>query len=113
MMNWDDVRKLAATLPEVAEGASYGAPALKVGRGLLVRLREEDASLVLLDVPPEERALLIGREPEIYHLTPHYENYAIVLARMAAITPDRLFPFLERRWRGLAPKRALKARAAD
>lgn len=107
-MTWDEVVRLASELSEVTQATSYGTPALKVAGKLLTRLRPEDDSLVLFDVPREERALLIEAEPRIFHSTPHYENYPMVLLRLAEAEPDRVRHFLNRRWRNIAPKRALK-----
>jgi len=45
-MTFDDVRKIALAWPEVEDGTSYGTPALKVRKKLLVRLREDGDSLV-------------------------------------------------------------------
>ncbi|MGO9672616.1 MAG: hypothetical protein ACLPSF_00305 [Methylocella sp.] len=42
---------------------SYGTLALKVKGKLPTRLRREDDSLVLLDVPVEEWEMLIAAEP--------------------------------------------------
>jgi hypothetical protein len=112
-LTWNDVVKLGSELPEVAVSTSYGTPALKVRNKLLTRLRPEDDSLVLLDVPVEEREMLIEMNPRIFHTTPHYDGYPTVLARLSAIEPETLRTFLERRWRNVAPKRAVKQRDGD
>ena len=51
-MTFDDIRKLALAWPEVEDGTSYGTPALKVRKKLLVRLKEDGDSLVMPGVPP-------------------------------------------------------------
>jgi len=104
-MTWDDVVSLGHKLPEVEVATSYGTPALKVRGKLLTRLRPEDDSLVLPDVPLDEREMLIEADPATFHTTPHYDGYAIVLARLDALEPARLMPFLERRWLTVAPRR--------
>jgi len=43
-VTFDDVRKIALAWPEVEDGASYGTPALKVRKKLLVRLRDDGDS---------------------------------------------------------------------
>lgn len=108
-MNWNDVVTLALRYPHVEPSVSYGEPSLKVRSKLLTRFRLKDDSLVLLDVVGEEREDLIARCPAVFFLEPHYRDYDIVLARVAAIRVDRLDMFLERRWRAIAPKRALAA----
>ncbi len=104
-MTWDDVVALGAKFPGVEQGLSYGTAALKVRCKLLTRLRTEDDSLTLHDVPVEEKEMLIENDPATFHTTAHYAGYPIVLARLSALTPERLKPFIERRWRGLAGKR--------
>jgi hypothetical protein len=37
-MTFDDVREIALAWPEVADGTSYGTPALKVRKKLLARM---------------------------------------------------------------------------
>ena len=56
-MTFDDVRKISLAWPEVEDGTSYGTPAPKVRRKLLVRLREDGDSLVMPGVPPVEPLL--------------------------------------------------------
>jgi hypothetical protein len=43
-MTFDDVRKIALAWPEVEDGTSYGTPALKVRKKMLVRLKEDGDS---------------------------------------------------------------------
>jgi hypothetical protein len=110
-MKWSDVVALAQEFPGVVEGSSYGTPALKVRGKMLTRLRDEDASVVLPDVPPEERAMLVESTPAVFHFTPHYQDYPIVLARLSRISRRQLHHFLYRRWRNIAGKRLLEAHA--
>ena len=112
-MTFDDVRRLALALPQVTEATCYGAPAFRVGGKLLAcqpanpRLRE--GTLVLLDVEPDERELLVASDPEAFFFTDHYRDYPSVLVRLQAVTPERLRPYLERSWRLRAPKRLVRA----
>jgi len=108
-MTWDEVVELGRKHPGVEVGTSYGTPALKVRNKLLVRLRPEDASLVLSVDSLDEREFLIESDPTVFHTTPHYRDYPAVLARMAEITPDQLWPFVLRAWRVHAPKKVVSA----
>jgi hypothetical protein len=108
-MTWDEVRQIALSLPGVEESTSYGTPAFKVAGKFLTRLRPEDDSLVLVDVPFDERDMLMEADPETFHITPHYQAYPSVLARLSRVHPDSLANFLERRWRNVAPRRLVKA----
>ena len=60
-MTFDDVRKMSRAWPEVEDGTSYGAPALKLRKKLLVRLKEDGDSMVMPGVPPDERDMLALR----------------------------------------------------
>jgi hypothetical protein len=104
-MTWDEVLAIGLRLPGMEASTSYGTPALKVRGKLVTRLRAEDDSLVLLGVSPDERGMLLEMDPRVFHITPHYQGYSAILARLAPLKPDRLGPFLVRRWREVAPKR--------
>ncbi len=108
-MTWEEVREIALSFPGVEEGTAYGTPAFRVRGKFLTRLRPEDASLVLLDVNPDEREHLIAAEPATFHFTAHYANYPAILARLDTVHPGSLRNLLERRWRAVAPKSLIKA----
>src|SRR5215472_4506383 len=103
-MTFDDVRKLALAWPEVEDGSSYGTPALKVRKKMLVRLKEDGDSLVMPGVPEGERAMLVESQPKVFHFTDHYRDYPIVLIRLSKAKRGTIEPFLRRRWRELASK---------
>lgn len=112
-MTRDDVRNLLLALPETEEGASYGYPSFKTGGKFLTRIRDEDESLVVYVPSIDERDMLIEAEPDTFHLTDHYRNYPIVLARIAHVDRAWLAAALHRRWRRVAPKRVVKAWDAE
>ena len=103
-MTFDDVRKFALTWPEVEDGASYGTAALKVRKKMLVRLKEDGDSLVMPDVPIDERTMLVESQPKIFYFTDHYADYPIVLIRLSKAKRAIVEPLLRRRWRGLASR---------
>ncbi len=104
----DEMRQIALSFPGVEEGASYGQPAFLVNKKFFTRLRKEDASLVLMEVSRDEREMLMEAEPATFHFTAHYKDYPAVLARMETLHPGSFRAFLERRWRKLAPKKAVR-----
>ena len=111
-MTLEEMREIALSFPGCAEGQSYGAPAFLVNKKFFTRLRRDDASLVLMEVSFDEREMLIEAEPQTFHFTAHYKDYPAVLARMGSLHPGSFRNFLERRWRKIAPKRAVKERDA-
>ena len=108
-MTADQVRDLVLSFPETEEGTAYGHPAFKAFGKFFTRIRGEDDSLVIVGVSFDEREMLMEAEPDVFHLTPHYQNYPSVLARLSKVDPHTVRAFLERRWRAVAPKKFLKA----
>jgi len=108
-VTFDDVRAIALTWPEVEDGTSYGTPALKVRKKMLVRLKEDGDSLVLPGVPQDEREMLVEARPELFYFTDHYRDYPIVLLRLSQARRGDVEPLLRRQWRALASKKALAA----
>ena len=108
-MTFDDVRKIALAWPEVEDGTSYGTPALKVRKKLLVRLREDGDSLVMPGVPHDEREMLVESQPKIFYFTDHYRDYPMVLIRLSKAKRATVEPLLRRQWRALASKKAVAA----
>ena len=104
MVSFDVVRELALELPESKETTSYGSPAFKVRKKMFARMREEGDVLVV-KVDRDERDALIESEPEVYFVTPHYENYGYVLVRLDAVERDELREILIDSWRLAAPRR--------
>ena len=108
-MTFDDIREIALTWPEVEDGTSYGTPALKVRKKMLVRLKEDGDSLVMPGVPIDEREMLVESQPRVFYFTDHYKDYPMVLIRLSKTKRANVEPLLRRQWRALASKKALDA----
>ena len=107
-MTFDDVRTLVLAWPEVEDGSSYGTPALKVRKKMLVRLKEDGDSLVMPGVPPDECDMLVESQPKMFYFTDHYRDYPIVLIRLSKARRQTVEPLLRRHWRTLASKKAVR-----
>ena len=93
-VTFDDVRKISLVWPEVEDGTSYGTPALKVRKKLLVRLKEDlmvrrRVSAVsnheVRDGHPSRRAqesALLRMRPEIYSQRLWMRAFAASLRRL-------------------------------
>ncbi|MEX0782321.1 MAG: MmcQ/YjbR family DNA-binding protein [Dehalococcoidia bacterium] len=97
MATEDEYRRIALSLPEVIEENHYGSPSFKVGKTFLSRLRE-DGENVVLPMPIDERDFWIEQEPNIFHVTEHYQKWAGVLVRLAEVEPERLEELLHGAW---------------
>ncbi len=107
-LTFDDVCALAASLPGVETGTSYGTPALKVRGKLFARMWEDGATLVL-KVPDVVRDHLLATSPGAYFVTDHYRGYPAVLVRLGVVESAALAPLIEEAWRQVAPPRLLRA----
>ena len=106
-MTWDDVVALARKLPEIEEGTCYGTPALRVRGKFLGRVREDGETLAIR-CDPAERPLLVEKHDELF-VTPHYENYPMVLVSLPRADPALVRELVEDAWADRAPKRVVSA----
>jgi hypothetical protein len=123
---WDDVRRLALSLPQTSEKPAHGighTPAWKVKEKSFawVRpLRKSDLEALGPDAPAGEilgvrtehegaKFALIEEQPEIYFTTPHFDGYPAVLVRLDVIGVDELQELLVDAWLARAPKRIADA----
>lgn len=111
-MTPEELRQIALSFPGCEEGVSYGRPSFKVNGKFFTRLRAEDNSVVLLEVPFDEREMLMEADPQTFHFTAHYKDYPSVLARLEHLHPGSLRAFLERRFRRIAKTSVVKQWAA-
>ncbi|MDH4385587.1 MAG: MmcQ/YjbR family DNA-binding protein [Caulobacter sp.] len=107
-MTREEFADVVLSFPGAAEGTSYGQPSFKVRDRFFTRVRSEDASAVLSCVPADEREFLIEADPATFHVTPHYKDYPIVLARLQALGADQARGYLERQWRKLATRAMIR-----
>jgi hypothetical protein len=108
-MTQEEMREICLSFPGAEEGTSYGRPSFLVNKKFFTRLRDEDDSVVIMGVSFDEREMLMEAEPRTFHFTAHYKDYPAVLARIETLHPGSFRAFLERRWRKIAPKAAVKA----
>jgi hypothetical protein len=103
MITFAKIEDLASTFPGTSVSTSYGTPAIKVGKKLLLRLHQKEDAIVLLLSSVEEQRQLIDSDPMAFYITDHYEGYAAVLVR-PTIEESTFNTFFENGWRRLARK---------
>ena len=103
-LSFGDIAVIAGRFPGVVETTSYGTRALKVGKTLLARLKEDGETLVLkMDIV--SRDFVLREQPAVFFMTDHYRDYPYVLVRLAALETGQAKELLEDAWRLSAPKR--------
>jgi hypothetical protein len=113
MADADDVRRIALALPDVAEIDSDGFDFRVAGHGFVWsyperrpgesrRIRTDIAVLYVGD-EAEKQALLLG-EPEIFFTTTGYNDWPLVMLRLAEVDVERLTELVTDAWRMRAPE---------
>lgn len=108
MLSWDDVRRIALSLPDVEEGLSWGKPTFKIKNRAFVHPGRVEGA-ICIPLPDEDVALLMNARPDVYFLTPHYEGWG-VLVRLDAADENELAGALEDAYAYQAAKPPLRPR---
>ena len=123
MATWKDVSRLALSLPEAEEGATYGGNrAWTVRKKMFVwerPLRKSDLA-ALGDAAPDGPILgakvehliakeaLLADESGVVFTTPHFDGYPAVLIRLPDAGLDLLEEVVTEAWLVSAPKRLVR-----
>ncbi|HVQ87120.1 MAG TPA: MmcQ/YjbR family DNA-binding protein [Actinomycetes bacterium] len=121
MVDQDDVRRLAMTLPQVAETTDrFGFGVMHRGKikGFawvwLERLEPKKPRLPNPDVlgvrvsGQEEKEMLLASDTEKFFTEDHYNGFPAVLVRLAAVDESELRELLTDAWRCQAPRALVK-----
>jgi predicted enzyme related to lactoylglutathione lyase len=114
-VDYATVRELALTLPEVTDSSTLRGMAFKA-RGKLLACkavhRSAEPQSLMVRVGTGERDRLIGTEPEIYYMTPHYLASEAVLVRLTRIDRTALQALFAIAWQFVAGTAAARRKSA-
>jgi hypothetical protein len=104
---WNFVRQLMQDLhfPGTEESTSYGTPAFKVKKKLLLRLKEDGETLM---IHTDDRDVWLNDDPNVFFFTQHYRNYPAVLVRLKKISKKKLTLLLVQSWKEVAPQKLVE-----
>ncbi|MFS0899269.1 MmcQ/YjbR family DNA-binding protein [Mycolicibacterium litorale] len=119
MATWSDVGDIVQRLPETVETSPR---TWRVRRKLVAwerPLRRADRDALGADAPDGDilgvrvadegvKFALIADSPHVYFTTPHFDGYAAVLVRLAAVDVAELAELLTDSWAVQAPKTLVK-----
>jgi hypothetical protein len=119
MADWDDVRRIALSLPETSEGTSHGQASWRVKEKAFVwerPLRPADLRALGDDAPSGPvlgarvehlvaKEALLADDPSVFFTTPHFDGYPAILIRLDEIGLDDLSEAIVEAWLARAPKR--------
>lgn len=102
-LTWQAVCRIGHEFEGVEESTSYGTPALKVRGKLLVRLREDGQTLVLITTFIN-RDLLLRDKSRTFFTEEHYRDYPAILTRLTRVGPNQLREMIGDAWRRVTKK---------
>jgi hypothetical protein len=104
----DDFRALCLAFPDAVEGANMGSTYFKVNGKDLARILG-GGRIYFTGVPIEEIELLTEAEPDTFWADNHYKQAKCMVAHLGPLTAEAAAPFLDRRFRQIAKRAAVKA----
>jgi hypothetical protein len=103
VLDAEDVRRIALSLPEVVEKERWGHPTFDVGGRMFLTVPDDQTSFAVR-CPRHERSELIAAEPEKFWVPNHEANSHWVRARLAALEDEaELHDIITDSWRQVAP----------
>jgi hypothetical protein len=112
MADADDIRRLALALPGVEEiesdgfdfrvgghGFIWSYPERRPGHRRVIRM---DIAVLFVGDEAEKQALLLG-EPGVFFTAPGYDDWPLVMLRLAEVDAGRLEELVTDAWRMRAP----------
>jgi len=103
-----DFRALCLAFPDAVEGVNMGSTYFKVNGKDLARILGPER-IYFTGVPIEEIELLTEAEPDAFWADNHYKQAKCMVAYLGPLTAQAAAPFLDRRFRQIARKAAVKA----
>lgn len=114
MVDEDDVRRVALSLPGAYEQESYGgSPSWRTKPRMFTTIRDDDGALVVWVASVEEKESLLAADPDKFHTSPHYDGHPVVLVHMTAIDVEELTELVQESWRRRAPRSLTAPRSTE
>ncbi|MFD0886181.1 MmcQ/YjbR family DNA-binding protein [Streptosporangium algeriense] len=113
MVTTEDIRRVAMSLPRTTEHLIHDRIKFRVGRIVYVAL-SRDETLMGFAFPREERAALVGSDPDRFLMPiPSDERFNWVRVRPATLDVTELTEIVTDAWRMAVPKRVAAAHLGD
>jgi hypothetical protein len=113
MVDWETVREIALSFPEVEESGEERTAFRVRGKAFAWAARERDGGGLGIRVDGDEKQLILDSNPDVYFTSPHYNGWPGVQIRLEAVDPDEIRMRLEDAWLIQAPKKLAAAFVVD
>ena len=109
MLNRDDVRRAALSMPEAYEAPHFDIPSFRVNKKIFCTVHADQPRIMLKLDPEDQHNLADG---DVIQAVPGYwGRNGSTFVRYETLGPDRLAQLMCLAWANVAPKRLLKAQA--
>ena len=122
MATWEDVRRIALSLPQTSERTSRDNAQWRVKDKLFVwerPLRRSDLEALGESAPRGpilgarvehelEKQVLIQNDPGVFFTTPHFDGYPAILVQLEKISLEELQEVIVEAWLCRAPRRLVQ-----
>ena len=109
MADWETVREVARSFPEVEEETAPRRAFRVRGKLFAWEARERDGGGLAVRVDRDEKQLILAADASAYFSSPHYAGYPAIQIRLEDIGIDELRDRIEDSWLIQAPKRLAAA----
>lgn len=110
VISHDDIRRVALSLPETSERASYGGrPSFRTTTRMFAWIRDQPEALVVWVGSADDKEALIASDPATFFTTDHYDGSPIVLVHLDTVDLDEATELITDSWRVRAPKKLVAA----
>lgn len=104
-MSSDRFRRIALALPESVEGSHQGHADFRVGKRVFATLGYPDESWGMVKLTPEQQAVLVAAEPDIFRPVPGgWGKRGSTNVRLAKADSATLKSALLQAWQNIAPE---------
>jgi hypothetical protein len=111
-MSPDQFRRIALSLPEAIEGSHQGHADFRVGKRIFATLGYPDADWAMVKLTPEQQAIVVEAEPEIFRPVPGgWGKGGSTNVRLAKADPATLKSALTMAWQNIAAKARVRKKS--
>ena len=107
-MGPDELRRHALSLPETCEVETWGRLTFRVC-GRIFALFSVDGLRASVKATPEEQAVLVGTQPDVFAVAPYVGRFGWVEVTVSAADAGQVCDLVTEAWRRTAPRRLVAA----
>jgi len=106
--DFEPLRQIALQFPDASDSLShYDTPSVKIKKNLLARLHE-NGGFIAIRTDFESRDYFLEHYPEVFFITPHYNDYPYICMYVRGYSLEVLKEVLETGYKAITTKKDKK-----